>query len=43
MQGVRDFLERNGLFVLIFFIFFLWKFVLPVVVFEFRLMTGLVV
>ncbi|MFA5888657.1 MAG: site-2 protease family protein [Candidatus Paceibacterota bacterium] len=42
MQGVRDFLERNGLFVLIFFIFFLWKFVLPLVVFEFSLITGLI-
>ena len=41
MQGIRDFLEQNGLFVLIFFIFFLWQFVLPIVVWEFSLITGL--
>jgi Zn-dependent protease len=43
MQNVRDFLERNSLFVLIFFIFFLWKYVIPLVVFEFSLITGMVV
>lgn len=41
MQNVRDFLERNGFFVLIFFVFFLWEFVLPVVYWEFKLITGL--
>ena len=42
MQDVRLWLERNGIFVLIFFIFFLWRFVLPLVSLEFRLITGLV-
>ncbi|HEY4505146.1 MAG TPA: site-2 protease family protein [Candidatus Paceibacterota bacterium] len=41
MSDVRDFLERNGLFILIFFVFFLWRFVLPLVVWEFHLITGL--
>jgi len=40
-QYIRDFMEKNGLFILIFFIFFLWRFVLPVVFFEFKLITGL--
>ena len=43
MQDVRVWLERNGIYVLIFFIFFLWRFVLPLVSLEFRLITGLVV
>jgi len=42
MQNTREFLERNGLFVLIFFIFFLWKFMLPLISWEFTLITGLV-
>ena len=42
MQNVRIFFERNGLFILIFFVFFLWQFVIPLVSFEFRLITGLV-
>ncbi len=41
MQNVRDFLEENGTFILIFFIFFLWKFLLPVVFWEFSLITGI--
>lgn len=41
MQGVRNFLERNGFFILIFFVFFLWQFVLPLVSWEFSLITGL--
>lgn len=40
MQGIRDFLEQNGLFIMLFFVFFLWQFVLPIVSFEFRLITG---
>ncbi len=43
MRNVRTFLEKNGLFVLIFFILFLWQLVLPLVSFEFRLITGLLV
>ncbi len=42
MHDVRNFLERNGFFILIFFVFFLWQFVLPLVSWEFRLITGLV-
>jgi len=43
MYGIRDFLERNGLFVLIFFIFFLWRHVIPLVIFEFSLITGMAI
>ncbi len=42
MQNVRNFLERNSIFILIFFIFFLWQFILPLVGLEFHLVTGLV-
>lgn len=42
MQNVRDFLEQNGTFILIFFVFFLWKFLLPLVLWEFSLITGIV-
>lgn len=41
MEEVRDFMERNGLFILMFFIFFLWEFVLPLVYLEFSLLTGI--
>jgi Zn-dependent protease len=41
MQNIRTFLEKNGLFLLIFFVFFLWQFVVPLVSFEFSLITGL--
>lgn len=41
MQGIRDFLEQNGLFIMLFFVFFLWQFVLPIVSWEFNLITGL--
>jgi Zn-dependent protease len=40
MQYIRHFLERNGYFILIFFVFFLWKFILPLVSLEFILITG---
>ena len=42
MQNIRSFLERNGLYIMIFFIFFLWQFVFPLVNWEFHLITGLV-
>ena len=42
MQYIRVFFERNGLFILIFFVFFLWQFVIPIVSWEFTLITGLV-
>lgn len=41
LHEARAFLERNGLFVLIFFVFFLWQFVYPIVTAEFTLLTGL--
>ena len=41
MQYIRDFFEKNSIFILIFFVFFLWQFILPVVAWEFRLVTGL--
>ncbi|MBI4155657.1 MAG: site-2 protease family protein [Candidatus Zambryskibacteria bacterium] len=41
LMEVRGFLEKNSLFVLIFFIFFLWQFILPLVSLEFSLITGI--
>lgn len=37
----REFMERNGLFILIFFIFFLWQYLIPIIAVEFSLLTGL--
>lgn len=37
---VQEFLERYGLFVLFFFIFFLWRFLFPVIRVLFGLITG---
>lgn len=34
------FLERYGIFFLLFFIFFLWRFLLPIIALLFRLITG---
>lgn len=41
MRDIRDFLEKNGTFILIFFIFFLWKFMMPVIGWEYTFLTGL--
>jgi Zn-dependent protease len=41
MINIRNFLEKNGIFIMIFFIFFLWRFILPIVSLEFSLITGL--
>ena len=41
MQNVRVFFERNGMFLLIFFIVFLWQFLVPAIAWEFHLITGL--
>lgn len=38
---VKEFFEKYGLFLLIFFIFFLWKLLLPFVYLVFSLITGL--
>ncbi len=40
MQYIRNFLEKNGVYILIFFVFFLWGFITPLVGLEFRLITG---
>lgn len=37
---LRDFYEKYGMILLLFFIFFLWQYLFPVVVFIFSLMTG---
>ncbi len=42
MRDVRNFLERNSIYIIIFFIFFLWQFMIPVISAEFHLITGLV-
>ena len=42
MGYIRDFLEQNGTFILLFFVFFLWQFMMPVISLEFTLLTGLV-
>jgi Zn-dependent protease len=43
MQYVRNFLERNQLFLVLIFVFFLWSFVAPIVSLEFKLITGLMI
>lgn len=40
-RGARDFLERNSIFLLVFFVFFLWSLIVPLVALEFHLITGL--
>jgi Zn-dependent protease len=40
MNYVREFLERNGIYLMLFFIFFLWKFIYPIVSLGFSLITG---
>lgn len=42
MQNVRNWMEQNGMFILIFFVFFLWQYVVPLVSLEFKLITGMV-
>jgi Zn-dependent protease len=41
MYQIRRSFEQYGTFILIFFIFFLWQFLLPIVSAEFHLLTGL--
>jgi Zn-dependent protease len=38
--SIRDFFERNGLIIVLFFVFFLWQFIFPLAVYLFRLVTG---
>jgi Zn-dependent protease len=41
MRNVQEFLEQNGIYIMIFFVFFLWRFIVPLVVWQFVLITGL--
>jgi Zn-dependent protease len=41
MQGIKNFLEQYGTFILIFFVFFLWSYLFPIISVEFNLITGL--
>lgn len=38
---VREFLERNGIWIMLIFIFYLWSFISPIISIEFRFITGL--
>jgi Zn-dependent protease len=40
MNYVREFLEKNGIYLMLFFIFFLWKFIYTIVSLGFSLITG---
>ena len=40
LHHVEEFLERYGIFIVIFIIFFLWRFLLPAPYFLFRILTG---
>lgn len=40
---IRGFFERYGLILVLFFIFFLWQFIFPVIVLLFRLITGVAI
>lgn len=39
-RHIQDFLERYGFYVLLFIVFFLWKFLTPIIMFLFMLITG---
>lgn len=41
LGGVRDFLERYSLFLSLFFIFFLWQYVSPLITFFYYLVVGM--
>lgn len=41
--GIRAFFERYGLVLLLFFVFFLWQYLSPIVVYIFRLITGVAI
>ncbi|MBI2065523.1 MAG: site-2 protease family protein [Candidatus Zambryskibacteria bacterium] len=40
LSEIRNFFERYGLLLILFFIFFLWQFIFPVIVLLFQLITG---
>ncbi len=41
MNSTKVWLEQNGIFLALFFVFFLWKYIVPLVYWEFSLITGL--
>ena len=43
LYQLRGFSERYGLILVLFFIFFLWQFIFPVIVLLFRLLTGVAI
>lgn len=43
LHQIRGFFERYGLVLVLFFIFFLWKFIFPVIAVLFRLLTGVAI
>jgi Zn-dependent protease len=43
MRDLVNFLERYGTFILIFFVFFLWSYLFPIISFEFSILTGMAV
>ena len=43
LYQLRGFFERYGLILVLFFIFFLWQFIFPVIVLLFRLLTGVAI
>lgn len=40
LHEIRAFFDRYGLILIIFFIFFLWQFIFPVIIFIFRMIVG---
>jgi len=43
LYQLRGFFERYGLILILFFIFFLWQFIFPVIALLFRLLTGVAI
>lgn len=43
LNSIREFLEKNGFFLLLIFVFFLWDYVFPIVNILFNILTGFTV
>ena len=43
LNQLRGFFERYGLILVLFFIFFLWQFIFPVIILLFRFLTGVAI
>lgn len=41
LNSIREFLEKNGFFLLLIFVFFLWDYVYPIAIILFHIITGL--